>query len=193
MPPVSGGMEIIMNIMKKKINDREFRAMQLLMRIADKIHPHTTAIAESFGIQKGTTIVDYGCGPGRYTVEFSRLTGPEGRVIAVDLIEIALRETEKRLKDNGIDGVELLLAQGYDSGVESETADMVCAVDMFHHVDPAPFLKEVQRITKPDGLLIISGGHQTRGYIKKAVLASGLWDIVDETKIYLKYKKKEQE
>ena len=178
-----------MNIMNKKINDREFKVMQALMRFADKIHPHTTAIADSFGIKKGMTVVDYGCGPGRYTVEFSRLTGPEGKVIAVDLIEIALRETEKRLKDSGISGVELLLAQGYDSGVESETADMVCAVDMFHHVDSEPFLKEVFRIAKPDGLLIISGGHQTRGIIKKAVLDSGLWDIADETKIYLKYKK----
>jgi len=182
-----------MSIMKKKISDREFKIMQVFMRIADKIHPHTTAVAESFGIEKGMTVVDYGCGPGRYTVEFSRLTGPEGRVIAVDLIEIALKETEKRLKDKNIGGVELLLAQGYDSGVESETADMVCAVDMFHHVDSAPFLREVHRITNPDGLLIISGGHQTRSSIKNAVLASGLWEIVEETKMYLKYKKIEQE
>ena len=182
-----------MKILKKKISDREFKTMQVLMRIADKIHPHTTEVAESFGIEKGMTVVDYGCGPGRYTLEFSRLAGPEGRVIAVDLIGIALRETEKRLKDSGISGIELLLAQGYDSGIESETADMVCAVDMFHHVDSDPFLKEVFRITKPEGLLIISGGHQTRSIIKKAVMASGLWDIVDETKMYLKYKKTEQE
>jgi ubiquinone/menaquinone biosynthesis C-methylase UbiE len=182
-----------MNIMKKKINNREFKIMQGIMNFADKIHPHTSVIADSFGIQKGMTIVDYGCGPGRYTVEFAWLTGPDGRVIAVDLIEIALQETEKLLKENNIDFVELKLAQGYDSGVDPETADIVCAVDMFHHVDSAPFLNEVFRISKPNGLLIISGGHQNRNSIKKAVFKSGLWELTEETKIFIKYKKVKQE
>ena len=184
-----------MNVMKKKISDREFIIMQGLMNIADKVHPHTSFVAGSFGIQKGMTVVDYGCGPGRYTVEFARLTGPEGHVIAVDLIDIALRETEKRLRENGFftengfNNVELVLARGYDSGVASETADMICAVDMFHHVDPVPFLKEVYRISKPDGILIISGGHQTRNSIKKAVYSSGLWELTEENRTFLRYKK----
>ena len=185
-----------MNIMKRKISDRQFKVMQGLMNIADKVHPYTANVAESFGIQKGMTIVDYGCGPGRYTVEFARLAGPEGHVIAVDLIDIALRETEKRLKENGfniengLNNVELKLARGYDSGVEAEAADMICAVDMFHHVDPVPFLKEMYRISKADGILIISGGHQTRNSIKKAVSGSELWGLTEETKTFLKYRKK---
>lgn len=178
-----------MHLLRRKLSDSEFKAMQGIMKISDSLFPYVPTRSKTFGILPGMTVVDYGCGPGRYTVEFAWLAGPTGRVIAVDLLEIALRETERRLERNGIDTVELRLAQGYDSGLLSETADMVCAVDMFHHIDPAPFLKEMSRITKKDGLLLISGGHQTRSGIKKAVAASGLWEIADESKTFLKYRK----
>jgi len=176
-------------ILRRKLSNAEFKVMHSIMKLIDIVYPYVPARAKSFGIQPGMTVVDYGCGPGRYTVEFARLVKPEGRVIAVDLIQIALLETEKRLKKNGVGTVELKLAKGYDSGILSESADMICAVDMFHHVDPAQFLKETSRIAKPNGVLMISGGHQTRESIKKAVRDSGLWEIIEETRIYIKYSK----
>ena len=179
--------------MKEKLSNTEFRAMQVFMKLIDTVHPHVPAQAETFGIEPGMTVVDYGCGPGRYTVEFARLAGPEGKVYAVDLLEAALRETQKRLQEHNLKNVELKLAKGYDSEVARETADLICAIDMFHHVaDTNSFLKELARIAKPDGFLLLSGGHQTRSSIIKAVAASGLWDIAEETKGFLKYKKRLQ-
>jgi len=172
-----------------KYNRVLFRAMQGFMKLADKVHPHVPALAESFGIRPGMVVVDYGCGPGRYTVEFARLTGPDGKVIAVDLVEIALQETEKKVKQYGFNNVELKLAQGYGSGIPEGSADMVCAVDMFHHVDPEPFLKEVSRIAKPDGTMVISGGHQTRNSIKRAVASTGLWALSEEAKTHMIFRK----
>jgi len=177
-------------LLKKKISNNEFRIMHGFMRLVDHIHPHVPGLAGSFGIEPGMTVVDYGCGPGRYAVEFSRLAGQDGKVIAVDLLEIALQETEKRMKECGADNIELKLAKGYDSGIPNETADIVFAVDMFHHVDPVSFLEEASRIAKPDGLLLISGGHQTRKSIKAAVAASGLWELKEETRQFLKYGKR---
>jgi ubiquinone/menaquinone biosynthesis C-methylase UbiE len=175
--------------MRRRLSDREFKIMHGFMRLIDFIHPYVPARAKSFGIQPGKTVVDYGCGPGRYTVEFSRLTGENGKVYAVDLLEIALQETEARLKKYAISNVELKLAQGYNSKIPSDTADIICAVDMFHHVDPEPFLSEVYRISKPDGVLLLSGGHTTKNYVMSAVSASGLWKIYEEGKRFLKYKK----
>lgn len=176
-----------------KLSDTEFKVMQGFMKLIDAVHPYVPARSATFGIQPGMTIVDYGCGPGRYTVEFARLTGPAGKVYAVDLVEAALQETRKRLVENRLENVELMLAQGYDSGIPRGTADMICAVDMFHHVDPGPFLKELAEIAKPDGWLILSGGHQSRDSIKKAVAASGLWELAEENRQFQKYIKKPQE
>jgi len=183
-------------MLHEKLYNTAFGLMRGFMGFIDHVHPYVPQRADSFGIKPGMTVVDYGCGPGRYTVEFSRLVGAGGKVFAVDLLEVALQDTEARLKEHGIDSsggfgpVELKLAQGYDSGIPGETADMVCAIDMFHHVDPLPFLREVSRIIKADGTLLISGGHQTRGIIKKHIVTSGLWEIVEDTKQFLKYKKK---
>ena len=47
--------------------------------------------------------------------------------------------------------------------IPPQTADLIYALDMFHMVkDTNVFLKELCRITKPDGILILEDGHQTR-------------------------------
>ena len=179
-------------IYRKKLNHAEFKIMQGIMGLADAVHPMAPRLAKVFGVVPGMTVVDYGCGPGRYTVELAKLVEPGGKVFAVDLVEIALKEAEKRLIKNGIsmDTVELKLAHGYDSGLLQGCADIVFAIDMFHNVHPAPFLGEAARIAKPDGALILSGGHQSRKSIKKAIDESGLWELNEETTHYMKYKKK---
>lgn len=176
--------------MKERLSSSDFKAMQIVMQIIDHIHPHVPQKADSFGIMNGMTVVDYGCGPGRYTVEFARLVGGNGKVLAVDLVQLALRETEKRAAEQGCKNIETYLAQDYNSGIASGVADIVFAIDMFHHVkNPAVFLKELYRIAKDDGLLILSGGHQTRASIKRIIAESGLWTISDDNKGFIAYKK----
>ena len=111
--------------MRERMSDRGFRLMRLVMRAVDHIHPHVPQRAEEFGIECGMTVVDYGCGPGRYTMEFARLVGESGRVLAVDLVELALEETRIKAENLGYGNVVTYLAEGYDSGVLPKTADMV--------------------------------------------------------------------
>jgi tRNA A58 N-methylase Trm61 len=72
--------------MKEKMTNKEFKLMQGIMKLMDKVSSHVSRKADSFGIQQGMTVVDYGCGPGRYTVEFVRLVGPEGKVYSDDFL-----------------------------------------------------------------------------------------------------------
>ena len=177
-------------MIQRKLSNSEFRLMQSIMKLADHVHPHVQTRAEVFGVKPGQTVVDYGCGPGRYTVELARLVGDDGKVIAVDLVEMALQETQRKLEAGGFQNVELKLAQGYDSGITDEVADIVFAIDMFHHIaDTNTFLREVSRISKPDGLLILSGGHMTRAAVKNKIAMSGIWDIAKERKVFVAYKK----
>ena len=176
--------------MKSNLSEMDFKGMQCFMALIDHVHPHVEALAESFGIEKGYTVVDYGCGPGRYTVEFARLTGEDGVVYAVDLLDIALRETGKRLQKQGVQNVVLKRAEGYATGVPDGAADMVFAIDMFHHVDNAPaFLKEAARISKPEAGLIFSGGHLPRKILKERITEAGLWFLAEENNSFLLYKK----
>ena len=178
-------------MIKRKLSNTEFRLMQVFMKLADHVHPHVRIRTEAFGVKPGQTVVDYGCGPGRYAVELARLVGAGGRVIAVDLVELALQETQRKLEEGGFQNFELKLAQGYDTGIQDEAADIVFAIDMFHHISDAnAFLHEVFRISKPDGLLIMSGGHMLRATVKAKLAASGIWDIAEERKEFVAYKKR---
>lgn len=178
-------------MIKRKLSNAEFRLMQGFMKVADHVYPHVRTRTESFGIQPGQTVVDYGCGPGRYTMEMARLVGKDGKVIAVDLVEMALEETQSKLEAGGFQNCDLKLAQDYDSGVEDSIADIVFAIDMFHHIsDTNAFLREINRITKPDGMLILSGGHLTRKTVKAKVALSEIWDTAEEQNVFMAYKKR---
>jgi len=172
------------------MRDGEFKAMQGFMAFVDHVHPYVPARAQSFGIRSGMTVVDYGCGPGRYTAEFARLVGDDGAVYAVDLLDIALEQTEKRLVKLGVCNVSLVKAEGYDTGIPDGVADMVCAIDMIHHIDDVPtLLREISRISKPGAALLFSGGHMSRRAVKAKVSAGGAWRLVEEQKHFLRYEK----
>jgi len=168
--------------MKELMSDRGYKLMKLVMKAVDHIHPHVPQKAESFGIERGMSVVDYGCGPGRYTIEFARLVGESGSVFAVDLVELALEETKQKALQRGYNNVATYLAKGYNSGVPEKIANIVFAIDMFHYIqEPSEFLEELCRIAKDDGKLILSGGHQSRATIKRSLAKSDLWEIDSES------------
>ncbi len=176
--------------MKERISDTGFRLMGIVMKIMEWLHPHAENRARTFGIQEGMTVVDYGCGPGRYTMAFAELVGKQGKLLAVDLSKLALEAIEKKVKANGLDNVQFYLAEGYDSHIDSSTSDMVIALDMFFMIqNPKQFLEELSRISKPDAILIIDDGHQSREKTKRKITDAGVWKIIEEKKDHLKCKK----
>ena len=48
------------------------------------------------------------------------------------------------------------------------------------------FLKEIYRLLKSSGILILDDGHQPRAKTKQKITASKLWSIFEENKDYLK-------
>ena len=120
-------------------------------------------------------------------MRFSRIVGESGRVYAVDIHELAIQAVEQKITKYHLSNVDPVLADGYHSGLEHGSADVVCAIDMFFSVhDPKAFLKELSRITKQTGFLIIDDGHQPRRTTKEKLKASGYWRIQEETSSHLK-------
>jgi ubiquinone/menaquinone biosynthesis C-methylase UbiE len=175
---VSGGAD--------RMSAPSYRFLIAAFAVLDFFFPYLDRRVRRFGIREGMTVVDYGCGPGRYTTRFARLVGPEGLVYAVDIHEMAIEAAMRRILKQRIENVLPVLASGYHSGLPDHIADMVCAIDMFFSVrEPTAFLAELKRIAKEDGVLVIDDGHQSRATTKRKLAASGYWDIMAETRDHL--------
>ena len=173
----------------EKMSHISFNMMMFLFKVIDFIYPHIKKRILKFGIKEGMTVVDYGCGPGRYSIKFSELVGEKGKVYAVDIHELAVEVVKKKIEKYRLKNIEPILISGYNSTIPDNTADIICAIDMFFIIkNPTEFLRELKRIIRNDGILIIDDGHQSRSVTKKKILDSGLWDIFEEISDHLKCK-----
>ena len=163
-----------------------FKMMATVFKIRDCFFS-LDKLLDQFEIEDGQAVIDYGCGTGTYVGRASRLAGEEGKVFAVDIHELAIKEIDKKIRRENLNNVVGILAKGNHTPLEDDTADIIYALDVFHMVsDPHAFLKELNRISKPDGVLYIGDGHQPRDKARGKILSSEAWSIVEENKRYLK-------
>ncbi len=164
-----------------------FRIMSATMALKDLVYPTIDKRVLTFGIQQGMTVVDYGCGPGRYTTRFAKLVGKAGKAYAVDVQPLAIEMVKSMITKQDLSNVVPVLAKGYDTGLPDKIANVVCALDMFFALrEPTIFLREVRRIAKPEGMLVIDDGHQSRQATLQKIEASGYWRVMEETRDHLK-------
>jgi len=172
---------------RDRMPDFAFRMMSATFTLKDWLFPGLDKRIEGFGIREGMTVVDYGCGPGRYTTRFSKLVGERGKVYAVDVQELALETVKRKMKAQGLTNVIPVLARGYETDIPDQVADMAFALDMFFGVsDPVALLAEIHRIVRPDGVLILDDGHQPRESTLEKVNRSGKWEIKEASRDHIR-------
>jgi ubiquinone/menaquinone biosynthesis C-methylase UbiE len=171
-----------------RMTDTGFKMMSWVFKVTDLFRDAGKRI-ETFRIKPGFVVVDWGCGPGRHIRKASGLAGATGTVYAVDVHELAIRSVDRIIDKFNLQNVVPVLTDGGSVEIDDDSADLVYALDMFHMVnDPNEFLRELNRITKKNGVLFIEDGHQSRARAKQKILLSGDWTIIEEKKQYLKCK-----
>lgn len=127
------------------------------------------------------TILDFGCGDGRYIKEV--LSMHPYKIIGVDISEFALKKSRKRFP-----GARFYHLSGDDKlPVNTSSVDFVIAGDVIEHIFDVPnFLKEMNRILKKNGKIFISTPYH--GMIKNIVLSIIGFDIVfDPTSPHIRF------
>jgi len=169
-----------------RMPDFVFRMMKILFVIYYFFRPPGKYL-KKFGIMPGFTVVDYGCGTGAFIRDTSELVGTTGNVYAVDIHELAIDSVQKIIRKHNLKNVSTFLTDGQKTAIEDGAADLIFALDMFHMIsDTGTFLKELNRITKKNGVLIIEDGHQPRALSKEKIIRSGCWTIAGEEKKFLR-------
>src|SRR5690242_4446105 len=70
--------------------------------------PRALAAWRRAGFRSGETLIDVGSGPGYATRDLAELTGPRGRVIAVDRSRRFLDTLETRQRESGVGHVDVI-------------------------------------------------------------------------------------
>lgn len=154
-------------------------------------------VLAAHGIGAGHTIVDYGCGPGYLTLAAAELTGPTGKVYAVDKEPSMVELVAERCAEAGLSNVEAVWNGGGDAPVPDAIADFVLCFLVLHYPDAddgrAAIARDISRLLKPGGQAVIIQwkAEQRRtsgityealaGIVESAGLAAdGPYDISDE-------------
>lgn len=167
---------------RENIPNWAFRLMAIIMKVMDILGYYDKNF-KTLNIQNGQTVIDYGCGPARYTLRIAKAIGNEGLLIATDIHPMAIERVQRKIMKYKLTNTTAVLSKGYSCTIESQIADVVLALDMFHMIqDTDALLKEFARLVNPSGVVIIEDGHQPRELTKAKIVKSGLFIIESETR-----------
>ena len=121
-------------------------------KFGDDLPAYRAAVAEA-GMRPGGTAVDIGCGTGRALPPLRAAVGPAGRVIALDVTPEMLQVARPPA---AVAGAALVLADARRLPFADGTVDAVFAAGLVNHLpDTGRGLRELARVTRPGGLLVL--------------------------------------
>jgi ubiquinone/menaquinone biosynthesis C-methylase UbiE len=137
------------------------RAVLLLWATAAALaqqHTHgIDAVVRALHPEPGYRIADIGAGRGDFTFPIARIVGPTGKVYAVDIDEAnAIRQLRKRVEQDHVDNVEIILSKPDDPLLPAGTLDAVLIVNAYHEIEPyEAMLGHLRAALKSGGRLLI--------------------------------------
>lgn len=107
-------------------------------------------------VHAGMTALDFGCGPGFFTLELAQLVGPSGRVIAVDVQADMLEKVRTKIQGTALEA-RIVLHQCKPNNIGwSQGIDFALAFYMIHELpDQTAFFTEVRPLLSAHGRLFI--------------------------------------
>ena len=119
------------------------------------------------GVTAGSTVVDYGCGPGLFALAAARLVGPSGTVYAVDLEPRMVELARRRAAEAGLANVRAVTSDGVRAALPDGVADFILCVQIMHYhakrKDRVAVARDLRRLLKAEGRVIIMQWSPERG------------------------------
>ena len=107
-------------------------------------------------------ILDIGCGSGVSTLELARLS--RGKVIGIDIDQLALDKFAKRIKKAGLtDQIQAINCSMFDMDFPDESFDIVWAEGSIYAIGFERGLREWKRLLKAGGSMVV---HDEQGNVR---------------------------
>ncbi|QEE17537.1 class I SAM-dependent methyltransferase [Promethearchaeum syntrophicum] len=170
-------------IVSKLASNLGFRGMCLMFKIF-KGKDKTLKILKEANIQSGDVILDYGCGPGNYSLPAAQIVGDNGKVFAADMHPLSSQFVLKNAKKAKVSNIETILTS-CKTGLNENSIDVILLFDVFHYFkEVKPILTELDRVLKSDGNLVVEIHHMDENKAINSITATTKF-IVQEKKEHL--------
>ena len=163
----------------KPMSNLTYRFEEWLLYVWDIFLRHPRQDLQKIPLQEGMTVVDYGCGPGHYTIPLAEMVGPKGRVYAVDIQPLAMETIERQASRKSLHNITTVLVDSFDTNIPDSSADVVLLIDAFHMItDRDALFKEICRLLKPSGVLFMDSGHMKPLKAKSIIENTHLFNMI---------------
>jgi ubiquinone/menaquinone biosynthesis C-methylase UbiE len=120
----------------------------------EAFRPELYRILDELPIPGGAHVLDVPCGNGFYSRRLIERLGSGQRLIAVDANDQYLSQARQSLKSLAVD-VQVRKGNAYQLPFEDQTFDLVWCAQSLISLDPRRAVREMQRVTKREGLTVI--------------------------------------
>lgn len=155
------------------------------------IHPERSTV-ERFRLKPGDTVLELGPGPGYFSVEASRVVGPKGMLLCLDIQAPMLDLLRERLEERGVANAHLMVADAQNLPLADNSVDEAFLVTVLGEIPDRPqALVELRRVLKPGGVLSImehltDPDYQLDANVRDLCRTCG-FDLLDHTRQRLGY------
>jgi ubiquinone/menaquinone biosynthesis C-methylase UbiE len=152
-----------------------------MYKIRDLFLPPRNILKEA-EIKPGFHVLDYGCGPGSYSIAAAELVGTTGKVYALDINSLAIQQVKRSALRKRVTNIETIRSD-CATGLENSSIDVVLLYDTFHTLrNPNSVLEELHRVLKPNGILSFSDHHMKENEIISKVTSRRLFRLLRKGK-----------
>jgi ubiquinone/menaquinone biosynthesis C-methylase UbiE len=177
------------NLMSKPMSHLHFSLMSFCFKIRDFFSPPEKLLKEA-GIKPGSHVLDYGCGPGSYSLAAAHLVGTKGKVYALDLNLCAIESVRAKAAKKRFSNIEAIHSN-CSTGLEDISVDVALLFDTCHELEnPDEIMKELHRVMKPNAVLLFGDHHMKEQDILSEVTQSGLFGFQTKGKKIFTFRKK---
>ncbi len=109
-------------------------------------------VIEILGINESFSVMDFGCGPGFYTIPFAKVAK---EVVAVDFQSRMLQKLSKKAWKEGVP-IKCIQSDGKKIPLSDKSFDLIFLCAVHHEIDDkSSVLVELLRLLKEDGRIVI--------------------------------------
>ena len=160
--------------------------MTAILKFRDVLIPPSKILSEVW-LRPGSSVLDYGCGPGSFSIGAAQLVGESGKVFALDIHPLAVERVKKTALEKGLANIKTILSD-CKTNLPDQSIDVIMLYHAFHDMkNPNLVLKEIHRVLKPNGFLSFRDFNMKK--YSSIIIDTGLFKLEKKTKKTINFSK----